>query len=678
MSETPFGPYVLIEQIGVGGMAEVWLARKARPLGFERRFAIKRILPSLAANREFVAMFIDEARLAAHLSHPNIVQVFDFGEVEGQLYLAMEYIAGLTANALLRTVARRREQVPFAFASYIVCQALDALHFAHNARDERGRTLHIVHRDVSPANILLGHDGIVKLGDFGIARAQLGGKETQAGQLKGKLGYMSPEQVLGGPLDARSDVFSAATVLAELLLGRALFGGGSELDVLLRIRDADTSVLWERAEVVGREVLDVLGGALTADPGARYANAAEFAAALRALMRRRGHHPDAGTLAEYLHTVGLFARRVSEPTPTPVTHDERPAPSAAAAADAVDIFLDPEADEPADRVEAPTAAARPPSSAQAAARYTIRMPDGAEYGPVSYPRLVEFLTTGQIDGDTPVSDSGAPYVPARRLVELSRFVTSPALQWDPSEIEGADLEGEIAQVSVPRLFFRIVSGRETGVLHLRDGRRRKKVYFVEGHPEFVASTDRGELLGEHLVKSGQCLRMEVDMALAMLPRFGGHLGDALVGLGVMRPMTLFRAMTEQVRERLVEIFRWRTGSFAYARGRRSHEETFPINVDPYALITDAVERSYTPSELEAALRSYAERVLAHHRSPLVTADKFSLPPRVAHVLAAIDGRVTLTALLARMSMSGEADPDEVLRAVFLGLCCDLIEARESG
>ncbi len=676
MSETPFGPYVLIEQIGVGGMAEVWLARKARALGFERRFAIKRILPSLAANREFVAMFIDEARLAAHLSHPNIVQVFDFGEVEGQLYLAMEYIAGLNANALLRTVARRREHVPFAFAAYIVCQALDALHFAHNARDERGRSLHIVHRDVSPANILLGHDGIVKLGDFGIARAQLGGKETQAGQLKGKLGYMSPEQVLGNPIDHRSDVFSAATVLAELLMGRALFTGGSELDVLLRIRDADVAVLWERAEVVGREVLDVLGNALAADPGARYSSAAEFATALRGLLRRRGHHPEASALSEYLHTVGLFARRVTEPTPTPAVPPDTPTPAVAdAAAEGVDIFLDPEGDAPSPPEEVSTAAAKPSSAPQATARYTIRMPDSTDYGPVSYPRLVEFLTTGQIDGDTPVSDSGATFVPARRLVELSRFVTSPALQWDPRELEGADLEGEIAQVSVPRLFFRLVSRKETGVLHLRDGRRRKKVYFVEGQPEFVASTDRSELLGEHLVKTGQCLRMEVDMALAMLPRFGGHLGDALVGLGVMRPMTLFRAMTEQVRERLVEIFRWRTGKFAYARGRRSHEETFPINVDPYALITDAIETSYTPSELEAALRTYVERVLAPNPDPPVPAAKFSLPRRIAGALAEIDGRVTLTALLARSSVTGTADPDEVLRAVFLGLCCDLIEAR---
>ena len=205
--------------------------------GFEKILVIKRILPHLAADPNFVAMFIDEAKLTAQLTHPKIVQVLDFGEVRGQYFIALEYVDGFDVLGLLRVAAQKRVHVPRTLAVFIVSEVLDALDYAHNARDMEGKPMQIVHRDISPSNIFISKRGDVKLGDFGIAHAQRRESKTQAGTLKGKYGYMSPEQVVGRPIDARSDLFAVGVVLAELLTGRRLFTAPADLDVLLKVRD---------------------------------------------------------------------------------------------------------------------------------------------------------------------------------------------------------------------------------------------------------------------------------------------------------------------------------------------------------------------------------------------------------------------------------------------------------
>src|ERR1700744_1854280 len=237
------GPYELLRRIATGGMAEVYLARRGGPHGFKKIVAVKRILPQYARDPDFVAMFVDQARICARLVHPNIVQVFDFGEQDGELYMAMEYVDGTTGARLVRAAASRGDDVPLDAALHITLSVLRALEYAHGARDEYGSPLALVHRDVSPGNVLIDRSGAVKLTDFGIARAAEIERRTDAGQLKGKLGYMSPEQVVGRELDARSDIFTLGIVLAEMLILRPLFSGGKELDVLFRIRDADLGAL---------------------------------------------------------------------------------------------------------------------------------------------------------------------------------------------------------------------------------------------------------------------------------------------------------------------------------------------------------------------------------------------------------------------------------------------------
>ena len=231
----PFGNYRLQRRLARGGMAEVFLARLIGVEGFERRVAIKRILPHLSESEEFRAMFLDEARLAAQLTHPNIVHIYDFGKVDDYYFIAMEYVDGVDIGRLIRRAKER--PVPFELAARILADVCAGLHFAHNAVDPIGRKLDVVHRDVTPQNVLVSYDGMVKLVDFGIAKAQFAAGRTRPGVVKGKYAYMSPEQVEGRPLDGRSDVFSAGICLYEMLTGVPLFRRDDVTASMREIRD---------------------------------------------------------------------------------------------------------------------------------------------------------------------------------------------------------------------------------------------------------------------------------------------------------------------------------------------------------------------------------------------------------------------------------------------------------
>jgi serine/threonine protein kinase len=218
-----FGRYQLFDRVGVGGMAEIYLARARTELGGARLVVVKQILPSLSGNEKFAEMLISEAKLAARLNHANVVQVFDLGRHEGVLFIAMEYIEGFDLNELLRRCARSSVPLPIDFALLIVMEALRGLSYAHRLTDDAGAPLGIVHRDVSPSNVLISFEGEVKLCDFGIARANDMADLLSEDVIKGKASYMSPEQARGDALDARADLFALGIILWELLSGRKLY-----------------------------------------------------------------------------------------------------------------------------------------------------------------------------------------------------------------------------------------------------------------------------------------------------------------------------------------------------------------------------------------------------------------------------------------------------------------------
>ncbi|NPC71432.1 serine/threonine-protein kinase [Corallococcus exiguus] len=267
---TFFGKYLLLERVNVGGMAEVFIAKAFGVEGFERILAIKKILPTMAEDDEFITMFIDEARISVQLNHANIVHIHELGKHEDAYFIAMEYVAGRDVRTLLERYRRRKEIMPTAQAVFIVSKMCEGLDYAHRKKDARGQDLHIIHRDVSPQNILVSYEGEVKIIDFGIAKAANRSQKTQAGILKGKFGYMSPEQVRGMPIDRRSDIFAVGVLLYEMLTGEKLFVGESDFSTLEKVRNADIPLPREFNPNISAGLEKVVLKALAREPEDRY------------------------------------------------------------------------------------------------------------------------------------------------------------------------------------------------------------------------------------------------------------------------------------------------------------------------------------------------------------------------------------------------------------------------
>jgi serine/threonine protein kinase len=274
-----FGKYVLVGEIGVGGMAEVFLAIQTGLQGFLKVVTLKRVLPHLASH-DFITMFIDEARIAARLEHPNIVKTFEFGETEGQYYTVMEYLAGEDLGSAMNRAAISKQPVPFNMAAMIVAQLCNGLHFAHELTDTAGRPLGLVHRDINPSNIIITYGGEVKIIDFGVAKINSTGSKTLTGTIKGKIAYMSPEQILARGIDRRSDIFSLGVVLWELVTGTRLFARESDAATLYAIMNDPIPKSRRHRPGVPEELENIISTALARTPADRYDTAEELQSAL--------------------------------------------------------------------------------------------------------------------------------------------------------------------------------------------------------------------------------------------------------------------------------------------------------------------------------------------------------------------------------------------------------------
>ncbi len=303
MQPEPFGRYLLIHKLATGGMGEVLLARQSGPAGFDRFVAVKRLLPHLAEDGQFVQMFLDEARLAAMLTHPNICQIFEFGCNDGSYYLAMEYLSGEALSAILEKSKALEKPLGHGVSAYIVAHACEGLHYAHEKTDDAGKPLQLVHRDVSPSNLFITFDGNVKLLDFGIAKAANRIAHTATGSLKGKFGYIAPEAYQGAELDRRTDLFSMGVVLWELLTRQRLYKRDAEYLVGKAIveepppdpRDVDPTIPAPLVEITLR--------ALAKKPGERYQSALEMRRALTAFLRTLPEEVDSTSLVALMESL---------------------------------------------------------------------------------------------------------------------------------------------------------------------------------------------------------------------------------------------------------------------------------------------------------------------------------------------------------------------------------------
>jgi serine/threonine protein kinase len=273
----PFGRYLLLDRINVGGMAEVFLAKFFGAEGFARLLAIKRILPNMADDDEFINMFVDEARIAVQLSHANIVQISELGKYENQYYIAMEYVPGKDLRQILDVYRKKKETLPIPAAAFIASKICEGLDYAHRKTDPTGKPLNLIHRDVSPQNILVSFEGAAKVTDFGIAKAEDRASKTQAGVLKGKFGYMSPEQVRGLDIDQRSDVFAVGILLYEMVTGKRLFIGESDFSTLEKVRNAEVIPPTQHNPSIPEALEKVMLKALAREQADRYTWASDLA-----------------------------------------------------------------------------------------------------------------------------------------------------------------------------------------------------------------------------------------------------------------------------------------------------------------------------------------------------------------------------------------------------------------
>ncbi len=303
------GRYEIVRKIAVGGMAEVFVARTTALGGFEKYVALKRILEPHAKNRRFVAMLLDEARLAATLHHPNVVQVYDVGRDAATYFFTMEFVHGRDLQQLLKAVSKREAWIPLEHALNIIIGAAAGLHYAHEKRGNDGRELNIVHCDVSPSNLLVSYDGCTKLVDFGIAKAATVDLGADSGRLRGKLSYMSPEQCRGEPLDRRSDIFSLGILLWELTTGKRLFRGGPDLELLERIAYQQAPSPATVQEDYPRELARIVNRALKREPEHRYQSAQELQVDLEEFAREHRMAVSAVNLAAYMDEVFPPAER---------------------------------------------------------------------------------------------------------------------------------------------------------------------------------------------------------------------------------------------------------------------------------------------------------------------------------------------------------------------------------
>lgn len=590
-------------------MAEVYEARRPGPRGFAKRVALKRVLPQLAMDERLLRMFCAEARVHAALAHPNLVSVLDFGEANGELFLVMEYVDGVPLSDVLRAVAARKRAVDLGPALHVAREVAAGLAYAHQYRDDDDAPLGVVHRDVAPNNILLGRAGEVKLTDFGIVQSAWSEVRTAPGELRGKVGYVSPEQAMGQAVEARSDLFSLGVVLAEMLLGAPLIPGSSELEVLKNLQSRSWDDLAPLLGKVPPSVLALLHKLLAKSPRNRPSSAALVAKQLEELASAEGVRTSAHGLSLWLADLGIIrvdsnvrvtpSRDLSpyapgQAEPPPMRDEQATIVDADALKPIVICVPSPLAD------EVPTQN-RPLPNGTPALRYRLKRPGGEVVGPLSLGSVLALLATARAGLDSELAREDGPFLKLSRAFELTRLASRPLYRFfDPIALLATERH-PVERASLPSLLLRIATGRRTGLLVHRLGSEQRRIYFEDGAAAATASTDASELMGAQLVKSGEVLGADLDRVLESGYRSGCQLGESLVRAQLITQERLGRCLVEQRIRRLTALCRARGGDLFFVEGARSGDQVVGSTQKPLGWLVEALRAAYPEQELLALL-----------------------------------------------------------------------------
>ncbi|MBI2394677.1 MAG: serine/threonine protein kinase [Deltaproteobacteria bacterium] len=614
-----FGPFLLEHRLASGGTAEVWTAHFANaqsdaegagaPREGLRPLVVKRLLPSLLRDADARGAFAKEAAIYARCTHPNIVSCFGSGFAGDEPWLAMELVLGADLDAVLRFGRQHGERLSTGVAVSIVRSLLAALAALHDARGEDGTPLEIIHRDVTPSNVYLSTEGDVKLGDLGIAR-YITSTRTPAGLgVRGKFAYLAPEQVAGEKVDQRTDLFAAANVLCEALLGRRLFDGSGQLAVLLAVRDGRIDALKTHGGHLPPALVSVLERALARDPNDRYPDARALSNALAPFAAADGPSARTSPCDDVRAEIGRVVSRVRGEE---VRADVRPPP----------LVVSPPSMFPGAMMSIPPVAIReappppraigalppraigalPPRAIGATSRYQltpshVRTTDGRTLGPLYYAQLVEMVASGALSPDDEIDFLGTGFVPLRKIDDLAGHL-APRQSAATAQIAGLgapDWCGPASEPSDTHLggdpgaagaLAWIAGRRATGALFATRADERVEIYFHEGHALHVPQPDAE--LAEPLVAQGQLSQADYERARSYGGRLGEDIGHALIGLGLVAPDVWSRHLAACARRAIVELFDWRSGELSFYREGKPRKVEHRLSLQIGPLIEEGV------------------------------------------------------------------------------------------
>lgn len=600
------GRFALEARIGRGGMAEVW---RALPADGGAPVALKRMLSRMAESATSKAMFLREASIGVRVRHPNLVRVLEVGELEQSPFFVMELVDGPSCAGVLRRALAERRRLSPAFAVHVTLELLRALEHLHHDLAGGG----VVHRDVSPGNVLVARGGVVKLADYGIAVRADRAEPSLPAQLHGKRGYMAPEQIANSQVDVRVDLFAAGVVLVELCTAQPLFASADELELLMRNYEAVASLsraIPERIRALAQRVL-------AQSPLDRPRSAADFARELGEATKADGIEPTAVEIDRTLDRLGFDPSRAGgEPS------------------------------HPRWRLEASSRDSSSPRSLP---------PSTAPFTLSRIERISAAAAAVATGAPHPVVLTAGEQALLGRLTQLAayRFEHQPGVAW----------RRPLARGSLPAVLFRLALERATGLLVARHQGAQKRVYFRDGSPFVIASTDPNELFGVHLIRAGHANAEQVQRCLEHALRHGMHLGEAMVDLERLAPILVIRALRAQLHARFQELATWREGELCFSPGANAGVRGLRLHDPPERLVASSIRAGYTDEEISAMLEPIAPEPL--HRAAHVDPERFGLTLGERAVLLSWRAGESLKRALDRV---GEAfQPMDVRRVVSVGL-----------
>lgn len=634
MKPVQFGNYTLIKKIGKGGMAEIFLATPIRSPQF--LVVIKKINPELIADKHYITMFLDEARLMSCLMHPNIIQILDVGESDGEYYICMEYVHGKDLLTIIEYCIGAGIKIPEDIGLHIMLELLEGLDYIHNVKGPDNKELKVIHRDLSPSNILISLDGEVKIGDFGIAKAALQKNVTRAGYIKGKVGYMSPEQVDGKNLDHRTDVFVAGLVLYEIFTNRMYYNIENEFEALKLMREAKQKSRDELLQYMAPGMVDILNKALQKNPDDRFQSALEFSSAIMQYMIENRLSTNVNILSSFMRS--LF------PTDETLLEQVHNISSKSSAF-----------------IQVSETKKKENRSKLKNIKFYLKDRQGKVIGPFSVDSLINIIKIYNLPPGTLASDDNKSFKP------LDQFpVLLEAFQSGPDEKTGIfsmnpQYQGVLDEVSVTKLFYRFASAKVTGKLIFKSGDIVKSVYMRDGFPEHIDTNKKEELFGEMLVRHNIITRVSLNQSLKEQEKTKQKIGNILIDKGYIKPADLIKLLTEQMRLRYFELFNWEKGNYEFYAHMVNKNISHPMGMGAFALISEAVRNKMDYSIVEKYINRFLNSKIIFIKDRVVNPENFRLSQEELRITYDLNN-VKLSNIYKKYRMT----PDELInRLVYL-------------